>query len=268
MKIIEFTQTFFMDKLYYAAIKQNNNGNRYKFFSVIDSIFLAVIRFIAIYIILIEHVTHVKLRLILTIIISIIIVFIIKLINDAKFKKNEETVRLKAKKEIIKHKILCMPKIEADALFTDKNSDKVKFLIQKSSMISLDDIYEIIRVCVLKDITDFDVIGTSDLDAEADLFFKRHSGSRINYKSIFCFNVDYLASDDEITEWIIDEYENRKNSRKKIFVPLNAKNFLYTGLILLVLSFIVTFRNYMRLAAILSFSIAGLCIVLSERTQP
>lgn len=268
MKIIEFTQTFFMDKFYYAAIKQNYNGMRCKFLCVIDSIFLAVIRFIAIYVILCEHIKHTMLRLLLTIIISIMLLFIIKLINNAKFKKNEEASRLNAKKEIIKHKVLCMPCKEANALLIGTNTDKVQFLIQKSSMITLDDIYEIIRICAFENISDFDVIGISDLDTEADLFLTRHLNNKINYKSIFCFNVDYLASDNEITEWIIDEYKKGKNPHKKKSVPVNAKRYLYTGLILLVLSFLVTFKIYMRLTAIMSLSMAGLCIVLFERTQP
>lgn len=255
-----------MDKFYSEAIKQIFNGTRYKFSSVIDNIFFVGIRFIAIYIILMEYIISLNLRLLLTIIISIIVALIVKLVNNAKFKKNEEILRLKAKKEIIRHKLLSMPNKEAVALLND--SDRFQFLIQKSSLVTLDDIYEIIRTCACKNISDFDIIGTMDLEPEADLFLKKHFKNKIIYKNVSCFDVNFLTSDDEITEWIIDEYKKGKSPRKIIRITTNAKKYLSIALILLGLSFIVRFKIYMRLTAILSFSIAGLCIVLSERTQP
>ncbi len=267
---MNLAETIFMKESYIKAVRRSYNGGRGIVATILDFICFNALRFLAVYLVLMQSIKALPLRLLLTAIISSILAVISSMLSNHRFSKHEERLRASTEQKLIRRRLLCMKsdilKARAEHIL---GADC--YISQSTAEFDINSLYEAFRSMNHDDPSQFFyIISVSDFSEETKRICDGVFADKIKLKSIDkipeIISEIYISSND-IDEEIIFEFGKKSAkhySFKDALKPDRTKKYLLLGLTLFAFSFFVRYSIYMRAASGFVFCIAGACIIINE----
>lgn len=232
------------------------------FARVLDVILFNILCFFAAYFILRQWLDGRALCVFLSFILTAVFFFASKIINGRRLEKHTEKLKADTERELIKQKLILMEPEEY------KNTMKKLFnrdciILQSVEPVNADRVYESVREGIKRGGKALPIISIepfSDKAAGIACQLEKYGPGLILAQDIPGIKEEILITDSEIQTAIMQKFGKKKRKRidlSSALLPDMAGKYFSLGIMLLLLSFIMSCRIYLRLFASLAFTVSG-----------
>lgn len=238
------------------------DGGQTKFARYLDFVLINILRFMAAYLLVRTKLRQREASVFVAIIITVIIALIANIIRDMRFERHVAKLREGVREELIKKKLMYVD--SAQILRTIEPLYHGECIVfQRFAPIEADIIYSVVRYMYRSGIENLHLFTTSTLTDDAKNCIEDLDGMMI--ECIQLCDIPELKELANVSQAETDEAIIRKYGKKpkvkprlsEIFAYDRSKKYFSAGVMLMLLSFIMSNGVYMRVISSLAFTIAG-----------
>ena len=243
--------------------KRGFRGGQSAFAGTLDVIFFSILRFCAAYFILRQWLKSRTLCLFSALILTAVLFFVSKIIKRNRFEKYKEKLIKDTEKELIKRRLILMDRDEYRKTVEQVFKDDC-IIIQSAEPVTADRVFESVRKGIKRGGKALPIISIEPFGDEAAEIagqLEKYGPELIQAQDIPGIREQMQISQSETEEAIIQKFGKKKRRRidlSSALLPERAKKYFALGIMLLLLSFVMSFGVYMRLSASAAFAAAGL----------
>ena len=232
------------------------------FARVLDVILFNILCFFAAYFILRQWLNSRALCCFFSFILTAVFFFVSKIINGRRLEKHTEKLKADTEKELIKQKLILMEPEEYKNT-VEKIFKRDCIILQSAEPVNADRVYESVREGIKQGGKALPIISIEpfcDKAAEIACQLEKYGPRFIPAQDIPGIKEEILITDSEIQNAIIQKFGKKKRKRidlSSALLPDMAGKYFSLGIMLLLLSFIMSCRIYLRIFASLAFTVSG-----------
>ena len=233
------------------------------FAGVLDIILFNILRFSAAYFILRQWLKNRGLCAFLSLVLTAILFLVSKIINRRRLEKHTEKLKTDMQKELIRQKLILMePEDYRKTVERVFGADCI--IVQSAERVNADKVYESVREGIKRGGKALPIISLepfSDNAAEIAAQLEKNGPEIIPAQDIHKIQEEIQITDEDVRSAIIRKFGKKKRKRldlSSLLLPDMAKKYFSLGIMLLLLSFVMSYGIYIRISASIAFAASGL----------